>query len=302
MTYVHDLRMRVLDTDKDEGWQREQVDHVDRVIPPHATGWILGANRATDVDGRVKYLERPVWPVTGSEMGRRWLDDCLASAGRKRTFWHGEDLALLDQKPPLFYDPDRSLGPWAMLDLTAAFFSAYSPAALDLKYLPGRAIGRGSVRFLARGEVGGHKPLRNSVYGLVRSQTMIVLDNGHATVRSLRSRHLAPMLARWTIDLIHAIALDTIATWGSPWWYVDSCVVRPDDVANVMTWMRETWGMDLHLLGQGAGRLWSISDYQIGRRMTKRVKELRPIVGGPVDTLDHTIDIKQMRKWRSWML
>jgi len=68
---------------------------------------------------------------------------------------------------------------------------------------------------------------------------------------------------------IHAIAGAAVADFGAAMWLTDAGIFRPAQAAAFRGWLRETWALGSRIKASGAGYLYAVGDYRIGRVRTR---------------------------------
>lgn len=298
-----DLLQRIEIAEAEHGWQRKWVDDPFSLVSKESHNIYLGHDKVTDAGNRVRYLRKGIYPVTRGELAREYLKYSMECSDKTRLIVTKKSLPLLDLTPPLYFVGygESTVGPWAMIDITAAHFSIYRNLTLDSRYQPNETLTLGSIPFPQTDEWGMDKLARNAVMGIVTSRSVSQVWYGHLRMIPTRNYFLAPSVHGYVMDCMHAIARDMVETFGSPWWYIDAFVVRQGRAQEALDRLQTKWHVTGRILSQGAGRIWSLTDYHVGPKRTKRVRRLKPQRGQPIAHISGSVDLARMEKWQHWL-
>ncbi len=264
--------------------------------------WCGDARVIAMFDDRVKLFDEEMYAnkaplVTGAECARRYLHELVLAPARKqrrqgsmaakRVPWKGADLALLDLAPPFYARAATSeeLGDLAYVDISACYYSLFSPLSLDGGYRRGEWIGAGGLMFPRVRELGAEKLLRNAIPGIARSRSIkVARGDTFPRERPAQNAFLAPALTGILMDTCHAIATMIVANTDCVYVCTDGFIVPARQAGLVREMLAEWWGLDSTIKAQGPGRVIAWGQWSVGGESTMSYREAaeRADAGAPL--------------------
>jgi hypothetical protein len=205
-------------------------------------------------------------PYPLHSLARPYLDAiCWLGGGEAPTIY---DQSLLERVPPLYFAGPSS-GAYACVDLTAAYWSLYRVASLDLRYDGVSTPRNGAIRFLGSDELAPHKLLRNAIVGTIRAETRTESQYGKVSLIPTGPKWRRPGLWGWIMDTLEAIAWEARMFFGAVHVQVDGYIVPAERAEELIGWLRDEWGLDATVRASGEGMIsglghWSIGDVHKG--------------------------------------
>lgn len=303
------LAERALLKEQAAGWSRVPIADMG-TIDLSKGYWSMGQEKTTNQRTKTKYVDEQAWPVASGELGRWYLEFCADQSDASPNWLRARSNRSRPPIPPpaLYFRPNRDgmgpRGPWCYIDLRAAYFQLYEHCTYDLFWHRSKGLSLGGWDLVATEDWGAHKRSRNAVMGMAQARSMLICDNGVWRDLAYCGPFYAPCFATYVLDTMHAIASDIVRRFKAPLWLVDACAVRPEAAQAVLDHLRDRWAVEARVVAQGDGYLWSVNDYQIGHRLTERVKRLEFREGAPVDNLTRFTaeERKRIQRTRQWLV
>ena len=180
-----------------------------------------------------------------ADLARTWLRETMRAQPRmkrgkleRRLPWSHQQVPLLAEKAPIYWDGTGELHDAAYVDIVACYWSLLVQAgALDLDWVPGRRTGYGRYAILWPEAIASEKIARNAIIGLMRKARSISYHYGNAIEQGPEANPwLAPGTWGWINSRTHDIARRAVAL-GAVMWHTDGGLLpvanAPELVAHI---------------------------------------------------------------------
>lgn len=254
----------------------------------------IGTMTATDMIGRVRYIDHSLWPYTEWELARaylNWIFEEHQTPNQRRVGWNMQTWKLLAIHQPLFYGK-KVHGDLAYLDISSAYWQIYNPLTLDVYFNPWRrAFGLGTMEFLCRDWLRGQRTVRNAIVGIARSREHHEYCPGARETRGAKrltpespwiirrsyNKLLAPELWGFIAFTLHQVAADLLENFDISYVHTDGYILPLSQAEEAIDYVATKWGLSLAMKASGSGEVTGIGRWRIENQGTKNYGDGQPV-------------------------
>lgn len=259
----YDLIRAQLDWDASHGWTRVKLSG-EEVGAMHLVEAFTASRRRvytggwqviSDSDARVRWVDADVWPVTDGELGRQYLHHCARAAKVPPPEGRVGKPRVRPQNA-VFYGAGSptSFADLALVDITAAYFSLYSPLGLSPLYTSVRVEPDTQRPFIDLASFGAVKSVRNTVVSQLGRDTVRCLEYGEERIQKLDRRAFTyhPTTSQYVYDVLAQIARESIEMFGFVSYNTDGGCVDGGRAEEWVEWLSGRWGLAGRVVKRGA--------------------------------------------------
>ncbi len=231
---------------------------------PRNCSLIVGSKQITDTTNKVKYMYQ--WPFSYGELAVEYLNHCLIDSEQKPLGGSPGPKA-----PVAFRGPTK--GNFAYVDIKACYFSLYRYVNLDLSYCDSY-FDSGSIPFQDTSDLALCKPLRNTLFGILRKASRTRYKNGRYTRTNERSQYYRPMISNYVLSTMQAVAQESWRLFPVQQWLTDAAIIPSSYAPELIEYLAEEWRLDARVQARGPAYSFAAGVYKIGQKVTSNLLAL----------------------------